>query len=131
MAGGDSLVAHRGVVGHGTELCAGIPGRHGEHNPRRPGTHSTLGPTAGRDNGGVQRPVPSTIPDSPGSYQFKDRAGRIIYVGKAKSLRSRVMSYFSTGLSERTVQMVSTADSVEWIAVRNEVEALFLSLIHI
>ncbi len=80
----------------------------------------------GRDNGGVQRPVPSTIPDTPGSYQFKDRAGRIIYVGKAKSLRSRVMSYFSTGLSERTVQMVSTADSVEWIAVRNEVEALFL-----
>ncbi len=70
--------------------------------------------------------MPSTIPDSPGSYQFKDRAGRIIYVGKAKSLRSRVMSYFSTGLTERTVQMVGTADSVEWITVRNEVEALFL-----
>jgi excinuclease ABC subunit C len=80
----------------------------------------------GRDNGGVQRPVPSTIPDSPGSYQFKDAAGRVLYVGKAKSLRSRVMSYFSTGLSERTAQMVNTADSVEWIAVRNEVEALFL-----
>jgi len=81
---------------------------------------------AGRDNGAVQRPVPSTIPDTPGSYQFKDAFGRIIYVGKAKSLRSRVMSYFSTGLTERTVQMVNTADSVEWIAVRNEVEALFL-----
>ena len=80
----------------------------------------------GRDNGGVQRPVPSTIPDSPGSYQFKDADGRVLYVGKAKSLRSRVMSYFSTGLSERTAQMVNTADSVEWIAVRNEVEALFL-----
>src|SRR5947209_5270723 len=80
----------------------------------------------GRDNGAVLRPVPSSIPDSPGSYQFKDAAGRVLYVGKAKSLRSRVMSYFSTGLSERTVQMVSTADSVEWIAVRNEVEALFL-----
>jgi len=80
----------------------------------------------GRDNGGVQRPVPSTIPDSQGSYQFKDSAGRVLYVGKAKSLRSRVMSYFSTGLSERTAQMVNTADSVEWIAVRNEVEALFL-----
>jgi excinuclease ABC subunit C len=74
----------------------------------------------------VQRPVPSTIPDSPGSYQFKDTSGRVLYVGKAKSLRSRVMSYFSTGLSERTQQMVGTADSVEWIAVRNEVEALFL-----
>ena len=81
---------------------------------------------SGRDNGGVQRPVPSSIPDSPGSYQFKDAAGRVLYVGKAKSLRSRVMSYFSTGLSERTAQMVNTADSVEWIAVRNEVEALFL-----
>ena len=81
---------------------------------------------AGRDNGAVQRPVPSSIPDTPGSYQFKDAFGRIIYVGKAKSLRSRVMSYFSTGLTERTVQMVNTADSVEWIAVRNEVEALFL-----
>ena len=42
---------------------------------------------------------PPTIPDTPGSYQFKDAAGRVIYVGKAKSLRSRVMSYFCTGLS--------------------------------
>ena len=80
----------------------------------------------GRDNGGVQKPVPSTIPDTPGSYQFKDAAGRVLYVGKAKSLRSRVMSYFGTGLAERTLQMVSIADTVEWIAVRNEVEALFL-----
>ena len=95
MAGGDSLVAHRGVVGHGTELCAGIPGRHPEHNARRHQTHSAPGPTAGRDNGGVQRPVPSTIPDSPGSYQFKDGSGRIIYVGKAKSLRSRLSNYFA------------------------------------
>jgi excinuclease ABC subunit C len=74
----------------------------------------------------VQRPVPATIPDSPGSYQFKDAVGRVLYVGKAKSLRSRIMSYFGTGLSERTRQMVETADSVEWIAVRNEVEAFFL-----
>ncbi|HEX9506455.1 MAG TPA: excinuclease ABC subunit UvrC [Acidimicrobiia bacterium] len=74
----------------------------------------------------MQRPVPSTIPDSPGSYQFKDTDGRVIYVGKAKSLRSRVMSYFGTGLAERTRQMVETAETVEWIAVRNEVEALFL-----
>jgi excinuclease ABC subunit C len=80
----------------------------------------------GRENGGVQKPVPSTIPDAPGSYQFKDAAGRVLYVGKAKSLRSRVMSYFGTGLAERTLQMVGTADTVEWIAVRNEVEALFL-----
>ena len=74
----------------------------------------------------MQRPVPSSIPDSPGSYQFKDARGRVLYVGKAKSLRSRVMSYFGTGLGERTRQMVAASDSVEWITVGNEVEALFL-----
>jgi excinuclease ABC subunit C len=74
----------------------------------------------------VERPEPSSIPQSPGSYQFKDARGRTIYVGKAKSLRSRVMSYFGTGLTERTRQMVAAADTVEWIAVQNEVEALFL-----
>ena len=79
-----------------------------------------------RDNGCVQRPTPSSIPDQPGSYQFKDVRGRVLYVGKAKSLRSRVMSYFGTGLGERTRQMVEAADAVEWIGVRNEVEALFL-----
>ena len=76
--------------------------------------------------GGVQKPVPSTIPQDPGSYQFRDGDGRVIYVGKAKNLRSRVMSYFGTGLMERTRQMVDAAATVEWIAVRNEVEALFL-----
>ena len=50
----------------------------------------------------------------------------MLYVGKAKSLRSRVMSYFGTGLGERTRQMVAAADTVEWITVGNEVEALFL-----
>ncbi len=74
----------------------------------------------------MQRPEPSTIPDTPGSYQFKDARGRVIYVGKAKSLRSRVMSYFGAGLMERTRQMVATAETVEWIGVRNEIEALFL-----
>ncbi len=74
----------------------------------------------------VQRPVPAQVPDAPGSYQFKDAHGKVLYVGKAKSLRSRVMSYFGAGLSERTRQMVAAADAVEWIAVRNEVEALFL-----
>jgi len=80
----------------------------------------------GRDDGSVQKPVPSTIPQEPGSYQFRDGDGRVIYVGKAKNLRSRVMSYFGTGLMERTRQMVDAAATVEWIAVRNEVEALFL-----
>ena len=76
----------------------------------------------------VTRPPSGTIPDTPGSYQFKDVDGRVIYVGKAKSLRSRVGSYFQNpaGLHPRTAQMVATAASVEWIQVRNDVEALML-----
>lgn len=76
----------------------------------------------------VQRPPTGTIPDTPGSYQFKDAEGRVIYVGKAKSLRQRLGNYFGDPrlMHERTRQMVETADSVEWIEVRNEVEALML-----
>ena len=74
----------------------------------------------------VQRPPAGSIPDTPGSYQFKDAHGRVIYVGKAKSLRSRLSNYFQTNLPARTAQMVATAETVEWIQVRNEVEALML-----
>ncbi|MDQ1439228.1 MAG: excinuclease subunit [Acidimicrobiaceae bacterium] len=76
----------------------------------------------------LARPPAGTIPDSPGSYQFKDGDGRVIYVGKAKSLRSRLSNYFSDPrtLPPRTAQMVACAESVEWIEVRNEVEALML-----
>ncbi|CAN5672118.1 excinuclease ABC subunit UvrC [soil metagenome] len=74
----------------------------------------------------VQRPPAGSIPDTPGSYQFKDAQGRVIYVGKAKSLRSRLSNYFQTNLPARTAQMVATAETVEWIQVRNEVEALML-----
>jgi excinuclease ABC subunit C len=76
----------------------------------------------------VQRPPAGTIPDAPGSYQFKDKDGRVIYVGKAKSLRSRLSNYFQNpaNLQPRTAQMVAAAESVEWIEVRNEVEALML-----
>ncbi len=69
-----------------------------------------------------------TIPDSPGVYKFRDSTGRVIYVGKAKSLRSRLNSYFAdlAGLHPRTAQMVTTAGSVEWTVVSTEVEALQL-----
>jgi len=82
---------------------------------------STLGPV-------VQRPPAGTIPDAPGSYQFRDRDGRVIYVGKARSLRQRLSNYFQAprNLPPRTATMVATAESVEWIQVRNEVEALML-----
>ena len=75
----------------------------------------------------MQRPDGS-IPVTPGSYQFRDAQGRVIYVGKAINLRSRVSSYFAdpVTLHPRTASMMSFADKVEWIEVRNEVEALLL-----
>jgi excinuclease ABC subunit C len=74
------------------------------------------------------RPPTGSIPDAPGSYQFKDADGRVIYVGKAKSLRSRLNSYFGNPayLHPKTAQMVAAAETVEWMEVRNEVEAFFL-----
>ncbi|NKQ53718.1 excinuclease ABC subunit UvrC [Amycolatopsis sp. K13G38] len=74
------------------------------------------------------RPSPGSIPDDPGVYKFRDATKRVIYVGKAKSLRSRLNSYFAdlSGLHPRTRQMVTTAASVEWTVVTTEVEALQL-----
>jgi excinuclease ABC subunit C len=74
------------------------------------------------------RPLPGSLPDEPGSYQFIDGDGRVLYVGKAKSLRSRVNSYFQdpAGLAARTAQMVEAADHVEWMVVGTEAEALLL-----
>ena len=74
------------------------------------------------------RPAPGSIPVEPGVYRFSDPHGRVIYVGKAKSLRSRLTSYFAdiAGLHPRTRQMVTTAAKVEWTVVTTEVEALQL-----
>lgn len=74
------------------------------------------------------RPKPGQIPDSPGVYRFRDEHRRVIYVGKAKSLRQRLASYFQdlAGLHPRTRTMVTTAASVEWTVVSTEVEALQL-----
>jgi excinuclease ABC subunit C len=76
----------------------------------------------------VARPETGSIPEAPGSYQFLDGESRVIYVGKAKNLRSRLSNYFLQPelLAERTRQMVTTAESVEWIVAKNEVEAFFL-----
>ena len=76
----------------------------------------------------VARPDPGSIPEQPGSYQFKDELGRVIYVGKATNLRQRLSNYFQdpANLHPRTAQMVATATNVEWVSVRNEVEALIL-----
>ncbi|MBT2467953.1 excinuclease ABC subunit UvrC [Streptomyces sp. ISL-66] len=74
------------------------------------------------------RPQPGQVPDSPGVYKFRDEHRRVIYVGKAKSLRQRLASYFQdlAGLHPRTATMVTTAASVEWTVVSTEVEALQL-----
>jgi excinuclease ABC subunit C len=74
------------------------------------------------------RPAPGSIPEAPGVYRFSDAHGRVIYVGKAKSLRQRLNSYFAdlVHLHPRTRQMVTTAAHVEWTVVGTEVEALQL-----
>ncbi|HEX6255136.1 MAG TPA: excinuclease ABC subunit UvrC [Euzebyales bacterium] len=74
------------------------------------------------------RPDPATIPTDPGCYLWRDRHGRVIYVGKAKQLRARLASYFGawSTIHQRTRGMLETARSVEWIVTDNEVEALHL-----
>ena len=74
------------------------------------------------------RPKAGEIPTQPGVYKFRDPRGRVIYVGKAKSLRARLSSYFQDigNLHPRTASMVTSAASVEWTVVKTEVEALQL-----
>ena len=76
----------------------------------------------------MERPNLAVIPTGPGSYQFVDSHGRVIYVGKAANLRARVTSYFADPglLHSRTVAMVTAASDVRWIEVKNEVDALML-----
>jgi excinuclease ABC subunit C len=74
------------------------------------------------------RPAPGAIPESPGVYRFRDQHGRVIYVGKAKSLRQRLNSYFAdfASLHPRTQAMLNTAAGVDWTVVGTEVEAFQL-----
>ncbi|TDK28102.1 excinuclease ABC subunit UvrC [Arthrobacter crusticola] len=74
------------------------------------------------------RPKTGEIPQDPGVYRFRDEHGRVVYVGKAKNLRSRLNSYFANpqGLMPRTRAMVHTAAGVEWTVVGSELEALQL-----
>ncbi len=74
----------------------------------------------------MERPSAAEIPDAPGSYQFRDVHGQVLYVGKAKSLRKRVLSYFNRDVAQRTRAMVDASDSVDFIVTDNEVEALML-----
>jgi len=76
----------------------------------------------------IARPPAGSIPTGPGVYMFRDAHGRVIYVGKAKSLRSRLSNYFAADLHPRTEAMVEAAAEVEWIVAASEVGALHLEL---
>jgi excinuclease ABC subunit C len=76
--------------------------------------------------GMVARPDPAAVPDAPGAYLFRDRDGRVIYVGKAKSLKKRLPSYWSKPLHARTEAMMAQAGRVEWIVASGDVDALML-----
>lgn len=74
----------------------------------------------------LTRPPPSSIPDGPGVYIFRDVHGRPVYVGKAKSLRKRTANYFAPDLAPRTRTMVDAAADLEWIVTESELAALML-----
>ena len=74
----------------------------------------------------VARPDPAAVPDAPGAYLFRDRDGRVIYVGKAKSLKKRLPSYWTKPLHARTEGMMAQAGRVEWIVASGDVDALML-----
>ena len=83
---------------------------------------------AAGSRGRALRPPSGSIPTNPGVYRFRDHHGRVIYVGKARNLRSRLTSYFQdpAALHPRTASMVQTAVDVDWVVVGTEVEALTL-----
>jgi len=69
----------------------------------------------------------SDVPANPGVYLYRDESGEILYVGKAKNLRSRVKSYFSPSNQPiKTRQLVLRTRKIDWVIVNNEVEALLL-----
>jgi excinuclease ABC subunit C len=113
----------RGYVGLGARYVAGIQA--GDIS-----VPAVQGPVAVCAKVGLmlQPPPTGSIPDAPGSYQFFDAEGRVLYVGKAKSLRHRLPNYWqdSAVLQPRTAQMVAQADHVEWVVVDSEVDALIL-----
>src|SRR5580692_195758 len=110
----------RGYVGLDARLCAG----------NQAGRASVPPTTSGCARVGLMqyRPPTGSIPDAPGVYQFQDAEGRVLYVGKAKSLRHRLPNYWqdSAKLMPRTAQMVAQADHVEWVVVDSEVDPLIL-----
>ena len=125
------LAGSGGTVPDGISVAPAPPGRQSTTVPPAPkraaGGYPRAYPRSVPDPS-TYRPAAGTIPDQPGVYRFRDERRRVIYVGKAKSLRQRLNSYFAdlANLHPRTRQMVTTAASVEWTVVSTEVEALQL-----
>ena len=69
---------------------------------------------------------PQNVPDEPGVYRFFNEKDEVIYVGKARSLKNRISSYFQKNVGEKTYRMIHAANRVDWTLVRSEVEALQL-----
>jgi excinuclease ABC subunit C len=65
-----------------------------------------------------------TLPDGPGVYLFRDEKQKVIYVGKAKSIKKRVASHFSNPVTRGSVEMTSVVDRIEFLLVASETEAL-------
>src|SRR5665213_692800 len=122
--------AYRQCIASGLESRSTVPRRWPGRGigGQAPGRTTRDRPPTRHTGAVATRPHPGSIPDEPGSYQFVDTDGRVLYVGKAKSLRSRVNSYFQdpVNLAPRTAQMVAAADHVEWMVVGTEAEALLL-----
>jgi excinuclease ABC subunit C len=74
--------------------------------------------------------VLETLPQKPGCYLMKDTAGKVVYVGKAVNIRSRVRSYFHAAAeaTPKTAQLVRAISDIEWILVGSELEALILEM---
>jgi excinuclease ABC subunit C len=78
-----------------------------------------------QDKKGLKEKIIS-LPDAPGVYIFKDRRGSILYIGKAKSLKKRVQSYFSRFLSAKTQALVSKIEDIEYFLSSCEAQAQLL-----
>lgn len=80
------------------------------------------------DNRDSFRPAQGEVPTSPGVYRFSDHTGRVLYIGKAKNLRSRVANYFGplTALNPRTQRMLALASNIDWTVVGTDTESLVL-----
>ncbi len=68
------------------------------------------------------------IPNLPGSYQYKNKDGVVIYVGKAKDLKKRVSSYFTGSHDAKTARLVMNITDIEYIVTNSELDALLLEL---